>query len=198
MKELGMTKIKGINHIVLATSDMARTIEFYRDTLGLPVKSTVGISASDQGTAQIPGMLAPTGTDWKRFYFFELGDGLLLGFLEFPDRDIRPEPSYFDMIWPNDQGLRPIPQKLDHLAFDVEDLGELHELKVRLEAKGYEVSPVQALESTPFLKSIYTYDPNGLPIEFATWDRNDPKWQARTPEMFYTDPEPIKGAGLMA
>jgi hypothetical protein len=104
---------------------MARTVEFYRDILGLPVTSTIGISASDQRAAQVSGQLAPTGTEWKHFYLFELGDGMLLGFIELPDRDICPEPSHFDILWPNDQGRRTIPHKLDHLAFDIEDLGEL-------------------------------------------------------------------------
>jgi catechol 2,3-dioxygenase-like lactoylglutathione lyase family enzyme len=189
-------RISGINHIVLATSDMARTVEFYGEVLGLPIKATTGISDTDQRADQVPGQLAPTGTEWKRFYLFELGNGLLLGFLEFPNEDIHAEPSHFDALWPGAGAQRPIPRKLDHLAFDVEDLDALLAVRARLQERGHAVSAVQALEATPFLKSIYTYDPNGLPIEFATWDRADPRWQQRTPAMFFADPDPLDGAGV--
>ncbi|MCA3712327.1 MAG: VOC family protein, partial [Phenylobacterium sp.] len=33
--------IRGVNHIALVCRDMARTVEFYRDILGMPLVKTI-------------------------------------------------------------------------------------------------------------------------------------------------------------
>ncbi len=52
----------------------------------------------------------------------------------------------------------------DHVSFGVETENELWELKDKLEAAGFEVSDVI---DHGFIHSIYSFDPNGIPIEFS-------------------------------
>jgi len=52
----------------------------------------------------------------------------------------------------------------DHVSFGVETGKELWELKDRLEAAGFDVSDVI---DHGFIHSIYSFDPNGIPIEFS-------------------------------
>jgi catechol 2,3-dioxygenase-like lactoylglutathione lyase family enzyme len=44
-------ELRGVNHVALVCRDMARTVAFYRDTLGLPLVKTIdlpmGLGPSD-------------------------------------------------------------------------------------------------------------------------------------------------------
>lgn len=71
--------------------------------------------------------------------------------------------------------MEPLPEKdhgyptqrpfgFDHLAIGVASEADLWELRDRLEAAGFWVSePIDHA----FIHSIYAFDPNGIPIEFA-------------------------------
>jgi len=61
---------------------------------------------------------------------------------------------------------RPVrgPFIFDHVSFGVETEEELWELKDKLKAAGFEVSDVI---DHGFIHSIYSFDPNGIPIEFS-------------------------------
>jgi len=52
----------------------------------------------------------------------------------------------------------------DHVSFGVETEEKLWALKEKLDAAGFEVSDVI---DHGFIHSIYSFDPNGLPIEFS-------------------------------
>ncbi len=56
------------------------------------------------------------------------------------------------------------PFHFDHVAFSVESDDALWELKERLEAADFWVSEVM---DHGFIHSIYTFDPNHIPIEFS-------------------------------
>jgi catechol 2,3-dioxygenase-like lactoylglutathione lyase family enzyme len=187
-----MPRISGVNHVVVPTSDMQRTLDFYTDVLGLELAATVG--TGDASQVMVPGQQVPVGGDWKRIYFFDLGGGSMLGFLEFPGLDTTPDPSYFQELWPGGRESGPAGQKMDHLAFNVESLDDLLYFQRRLREHGYGASDVNAYEASPFVKSVYFYDPNGLSLEIATYDRADTRWEARTPEMLFADPEPLTHA----
>lgn len=164
---------------------MDMTARFYCEVLGLSLKATHGAGSKPQN------QLAPTG-DYTRLYFFELGNGDGLGFVEFKDMDVEPEISFFDPFWPKtDRPSVKRPRKLDHLAFNLESHKDLVAMQDRLRQNGIEVSEVQSLTSSPFLKSIYCYDPNGLPIEFAAWDWSDPAWEERNDGDMFADLNPI-------
>ena len=59
---------KGINHLALVCRDMARTVEFYRDVLGMPLVKTI----------ELPGGMG-------QHFFFDCGGGDCLAFFWFPD-----------------------------------------------------------------------------------------------------------------
>ena len=176
-----MTRIRGFNHVVLCTNDMDKTIRFYRDLLGLKIKAASGVPAAAMG-----GRFGP----WKRLYFFELGDGSTLAFAEFPSLDTASEASFFDSIWPEGEGLKVTrAQKMDHIALNVDRKADLEHYRDVLRAAGYTVTDIVELETSPFVMSIYLYDPNGIPLEIATWDKDDTRWPEREGK-WLNDPEP--------
>ena len=50
--------IRGVNHLALVCKDMARTVEFYRDVLGMPLVKTI----------DLPG-------GHGQHFFFDIGNG---------------------------------------------------------------------------------------------------------------------------
>ena len=132
-----MVRFNGANHLAMATGDMDKTIRFWRDLLGMR-------------------LVAGLGRPGYRHYFFELSDKDLVAFFEWSD--VKPMPE-------KDHG-RPVrgPFIFDHVSFGVETEDELWELKDKLEAAGFEVSDVI---DHGFIHSIYSFDPNGIPIEFS-------------------------------
>ena len=130
-------KFNGVNHLAMATGDMDGTIRFWRDLLGMRLVAGIGK----------PGY---------RHYFFEISETDLIAFFEWP-------------------GIGPVKQKqhgapvsgpfvFDHVSFGVETEDDLWELKDKLEAAGFHVS--DAIDHG-FIHSIYSFDPNGIPIEFS-------------------------------
>ena len=132
-----MPGFNGINHLAMATGDMDETIRFWRDLLGMR-------------------LVAGLGQPGYRHYFFEISETDLIAFFEW--RDVEPVPR-------RSHG-RPVkgPFVFDHLAIGVESEEDLWELSARLDAAGFHVSDVI---DHGFIHSIYTHDPNGIPIEFS-------------------------------
>ena len=60
--------IRGVNHLALVCKDMARTVEFYRDVLGMPLVETIDL---------------PGGRG--QHFFFDIGNGDSLAFFWFPE-----------------------------------------------------------------------------------------------------------------
>lgn len=157
-----MVKFNGVNHLALATGDMDGTIRYWRDLLGMR-------------------LVAGLGQPGYRHYFFELSPTDLVAFFE----------------W---EGVKPIPRKdhgepvkgpwgFDHVSFGVESEEDLWELRDRIMAAGHWVS---AMIDHGFIHSIYSFDPNGIAIEFShTVPGRDPR---RKPVM--GDLEPTKEAKL--
>lgn len=132
-----MVRFQGINHLAMATGDMDRTVRFWRDLLGMRLVLALGK----------PGY---------RHYFFEISEKDLLAFFEWP-------------------GVEPVEEKehgypvkgpfiFDHVSFGVEREDDLWEIKDKLTETGFEVSEVI---DHGFIRSLYAYDPNGIPIEFS-------------------------------
>ncbi len=132
-----MAKFTGFHHVAMATGDLDRTIRFWRDLVGLKLAAGLG---------------RPGG----RQYFFEIAPDSFLGFFEWPQ--VRP-------VEEKDHGY-PFkgPLVFDHLAIGVASEEDLWELRDRLEAAGFWVSePIDHA----FIHSIYSFDPNGIAIEFS-------------------------------
>ena len=132
-----MVGFNGINHLVFATRDMNMTIRYWRDLLGLRLIAGIG----DQN---------------YRHYFFELSEQDMIAFFEWPE--VRPVPE-------KDHGMRVRgPFSFDHLSIAVSTDDDLWELMARLDAAGFWVSEVM---DHGFIHSIYSFDPNNIPIEFS-------------------------------
>jgi len=132
-----MVRYTGINHLAMATRDMDRTIRFWRDLLGLR-------------------LVAGLGRPGYRHYFFEISAHDMIAFFEWP---------HVQEIPLKDHGV-PVkgPFVFDHVSLEVGSDEDLWELKDRLEATGEWVSEIV---DHGFIHSIYTFDPNNIPIEFS-------------------------------
>lgn len=132
-----MGRFTGINHLVFATRDMDMTIRYWRDLLGLRLIAGIG----DQN---------------YRHYFFELSEQDMIAFFEWPEVTPMPE---------KDHGV-PVkgPFSFDHLSIGVATDDDLWDLQACLDAAGFWVSEVM---DHGFIHSIYSFDPNNIPIEFS-------------------------------
>lgn len=116
---------------------MDMTIRFWRDLLGMR-------------------LLAGFGRPGYRHYFFEISSRDTIAFFEWPEALPVPEKEHG----------RPVrgPVAFDHVSFGVETEESLWEIKDRLSAAGIWVSEVI---DHGFIHSLYSFDPNGIPIEFS-------------------------------
>jgi catechol 2,3-dioxygenase-like lactoylglutathione lyase family enzyme len=132
-----MIKYNGINHLAMATRDMDGTIRFWRDLLEMR-------------------LVAGLGKPGYRTYFLQISDQDLIGFFEWPT--VMP-------IEEKDHGY-PVkgPFVFDHVSFGVESEEDLWTLKDKLTAADIWASE---LVDHGFIRSVYTFDPNGIAIEFS-------------------------------
>ena len=132
-----MIQYSGINHLAMATKDMDRTLRFWRDLLEMR-------------------LVAGLGKPGYRTYFLQISAVDMIGFFEWPHVEPVPE---------KDHGY-PVsgPFIFDHVSIGVQNREDLWTLKDRLETAGYWVSEVV---DHGFIHSIYSFDPNGIPIEFS-------------------------------
>jgi len=154
-------KYNGVNHIALATGKIDETIRFWRDLLGMRLIAGIGESGNMQ-------------------YFFEISECCSVAFFEWPEVEPVPEKEHGRVV----AG----PFAFDHIAFGLESEDDLWELKDKLNAAGIWVSEVI---DHGFLHSIFSFDPNGIPIEFA-WNVEGIDIR-KTPVM--TEPSPTEIAG---
>ncbi len=155
-----MIKYTGFNHLAMVTGDMEATIRFWRDLLGL--RLVLGL-----------------GQPGYRHYFFEVSENDLLAFFEWPEVEPVPE---------KDHGYPAKgPLVFDHVSLGVESEDDLWAVKDKLDAAGFYVTEVI---DHGFILSVYSFDPNGIPIEFSL---NKPgKDVRRGPKM--NDPSPAAAA----
>ncbi len=151
-----MIKYTGINHLAMATRDMTATIRFWRDLLGMR-------------------LVAGLGRPGNRQYFFEISDFDMIAFFEWTD--VKPIPE-------KDHGV-PVkgPFAFDHVAISVASEDDLWGIKARLETADIWVSEVI---DHGFIYSLYSFDPNNIPIEFSALVaqvdlRKNPQMHDRSP-----------------
>lgn len=132
-----MIRYNGINHLAMVTGDLDGTIRYWRDLLGMR-------------------MVAGLGKPGYRHYFFEISPNDTIAFFEWPD--VGP-------VAEKEHG-RPVsgPVVFDHVSFGLDTEESLWELKDRIAAAGFWVSEVI---DHGFIYSIYSFDPNGIPVEFS-------------------------------
>ena len=162
-------KLTGVNHLAMATGDMDGTIRFWRDLLGMR-------------------LVAGLGRPGHRHYFFQINQNDLIAFFEWPQVKPAPEKEHGYPV----KG----PFIFDHVSIGVEDRLDLLKLYDRLDAAGFWVSEII---DHGFIHSLYSFDPNGIPIEFS-WNvpevdiRAQPSMVEKAPsDVAKEGPEPQPG-----
>jgi catechol 2,3-dioxygenase-like lactoylglutathione lyase family enzyme len=118
---------RGLHHTALVSGDVERTIRFYQDVLGFPLTELIE-------NRDYPG---------STHFFFDIGNGNLLAFFDFPGLDVGP---YQEVLG-----------GLHHIAISVEP-ERWQDLVARLDAAGIE----HAVHSEV---SVYFRDPDGARLE---------------------------------
>jgi len=157
-------EIRGVNHLALVCKDMAKTVAFYRDVLGMPLIKTI----------DLPG-------GYGQHFFFDIGNGDSLAFFWFPDAPEAVRGISSPAALPGNGSLVTAHGSMNHIAFNVpaEKFDEYYE---RLRAKGIEVSRIMNHDNSPaqvaaqmnpdvFVRSVYFFDPDGVCLEFASWTK---------------------------
>ncbi len=156
-------RFKGISHVAFATSDIERTIRFWRDLLGLR-------------------MVLSLGKQGYKMYFFSVSDRQYVGFFEWPGVD------------PVDEKEAGYPMKgkraFDHFAIGVNSDEDLWAMRDRIDAAGFWVSEVI---DHGFIHSLYTFDPNGISLEFCS--DNPAVDLVLAPQLRDESPGPVAGEG---
>ena len=132
-----MTRYNGINHLAMVTGDMDMTIRFWRDLLGMR-------------------LVAGIGQEGYRHYFFEISKTDLIAFFEWPGVEKIPDKDHGVAV----KG----PIAFDHVSIGVNEIDDLIEIKKKLAAADFWVSEIV---DHGFIYSIYSFDPNNIPIEFS-------------------------------
>ena len=122
-----VSSARGLHHVALLSSDVERTIRFYQDLLEFPL-TEIFENRDYRGS---------------NHFFFDIGNGNLLAFFDFPGLDLGP---YAEVLG-----------GLHHIAISVEP-DRWERLKAKLDEAGV---PYQAESGT----SIYFRDPDGARME---------------------------------
>ncbi len=157
-------EIRGVNHLALVCKDMARTVEFYRDVLGMPLVKTI----------DLPGGMG-------QHFFFDIGNGDSLAFFWFPNAPAAQPGVSSPQALPTQGSMITAHGSMNHIAFDV-PAEKFDDYVARLQSKGIAVSPILNHDNSPsqvsrtvtddvFVRSVYFFDPDGVCLEFASWTK---------------------------
>jgi catechol 2,3-dioxygenase-like lactoylglutathione lyase family enzyme len=157
--------LRGINHLALVCSDMERTVDFYSNTLGMPLVKTIEL---------------PNGMG--QHFFFDIGNGDCLAFFWFPNAPKAAPGVASPAGVPGIGGeIVTAHASMNHVAFDVAP-EKMEEYRARLKEKGVKVSMILNHDNSPsqvskevtddvFVRSMYFMDPDGILLEFAAWTK---------------------------
>jgi catechol 2,3-dioxygenase-like lactoylglutathione lyase family enzyme len=160
----GSFELRGINHLALVSSDMARTVDFYEGVLGMPLVKTVEL---------------PVGMG--QHFFFDCGGGDLLAFFWFPEAPEGVPGISAPAARPDKGDLTSAIGSMNHVAFAV-PAEQIEAYRERLIAAGVECSEVanhddsewgisKEMHPGVFVRSIYFQDPDGILLELAATTR---------------------------
>jgi catechol 2,3-dioxygenase-like lactoylglutathione lyase family enzyme len=133
--------IQRIHHVAYRCNNAKETVAFYQSVLGMDFQLAIAEN-------EVPSTKAP---DPYMHVFLDAGNGNVLAFFEIPNSP----PMQKDIN---------TPEWVQHIAFEVADIGALLAAKKHIEDHGLEV--LGPVEHTIF-KSIYFFDPNGHRLELA-------------------------------
>ncbi|MCH7787938.1 MAG: VOC family protein [Acidobacteria bacterium] len=167
--------LSGINHLALVCSDMARTVDFYENTLGMPLIKTV----------ELP-------VDMGQHFFFDCGNGDALAFFWFAKAPAAAPGISSPAARPDTGDTVTAHASMNHVAFSVPP-DAIDGYVEKLRQAGVECSDVVNHDDSEwgvshdqhpgvFVRSIYFTDPDGILLEFAAWQRElGPDDVAHTP-----------------
>ncbi|MGD9621758.1 MAG: VOC family protein [Mycolicibacterium sp.] len=157
-------ELSGINHVALVCSDMAKTVDFYSNVLGMPLVKSL----------DLPGGMG-------QHFFFDAGNGDCVAFFWFADAPDRVPGLSSPEAIPGIGDIVSAVSTMNHLAFHV-PAEKFDEYRQRLKAKGVRVGPVLNHDDSPmqasatlhpgvYVRSFYFLDPDGITLEFACWTK---------------------------
>lgn len=134
---------RGVNHLALSTTDMKRQLSFWCDALGLPLKALYWMH----------------GVENTFHGFVELAPDSYVAFVQHPDNDKEVE---FGVSHADGAGGDIRGGTMQHVAFHVDTLDEVLEMRDRLRSRGVQVlGPLDH----GMIQSIYFEGPEGLNLE---------------------------------
>ena len=134
---------RGVDHLALVTDDMAETMKFYTEIMGMQLLHVRRVPyAPNRGQPPYDGL---------RHYFFGMGNDSLLAFFEYPKG--------------LDRSDRDLPGGMQHLAFHVPP-DKLDGMVEHVKSHGIDVVGPVSLGGRFW--SAYFYDNNGIRLELAT------------------------------
>lgn len=167
-------QIQGVNHLALVCKDMAKTVDFYSNVLGMPLIKTIEL---------------PNGMG--QHFFFDIGNGDSLAFFWFPDApEAQPGVAAPVGLPTSGKSIVSAHGSMNHIALNI-PADKVEEYYERLLAKGVKATRIvnhddserqvsETISPSTFVRSIYFFDPDGICIEFAAWTRElDPAVEVR-------------------
>ncbi len=165
-------ELRGFNHVAFVARDMAETVAWYEQVLGMKLVKTL----------ELP--------DGGQHFFLDMGNGVDgIAFFWWPDA---PEGTpgeaihgtFDDQMRARGRGMTAI-GTMNHIAFDVR-AERMDEYLVKLRGKGVAVTEIvnhagslsgghkvdydaRTDGGDVFVRSMYFKDPNGVLLEFAAW-----------------------------
>lgn len=168
--------LKGINHLALVCKDMKKTVEFYRDVLGMPLIKTIDLPR-----------------DLGQHFFFDIGNGDALAFFWFPNAPAADPGISAPEALPTQGSFISGHGSMNHVAFNI-DPDKFDDYHQRLIDMGINVSKKlnhddssigssEDVHEGVYVRSMYFFDPDGICLEFAAWTK------AFTPEDVRHEPK---------
>lgn len=159
---------KGVNHLALSTCDMKSQLEFWCDVLGLPLKALYWMHG-------VPGAMHG---------FVELAPDSYVAFVAHPKNASEVEIGVSHALG---AGGHVRGGTMQHVAFHVDSLDELSEMRDRIRSRGVQVfGPIDH----GMVQSIYFDGPEGLNLEVTCGTGID--------ERAWIDPEVVELCGISA
>ncbi|WP_191989203.1 VOC family protein [Mycobacteroides salmoniphilum] len=154
----------GFNHVALVCSDMARTVDFYTNVLGMPLIKSLDL---------------PMGQG--QHFFFDAGSGDSLAFFWFKDAPDGVPGISAPAAIPGIGDIVSAVSSMNHISLHV-PAEKFDEYRVKLKAKGVRVGPIlnhdesefqvsKELHPGVYVRSFYFLDPDGVTLEFACWTK---------------------------
>jgi catechol 2,3-dioxygenase-like lactoylglutathione lyase family enzyme len=143
---------------------MERTVDFYRNTLGMPLVKSL----------DLPGGMG-------QHFFFDAGNGDCVAFFWFAEAPDGVPGISSPVALPGIGEIISAVSTMNHLAFHV-PAEKFDEYRKRLKEKGVRVGPVLNHDESPkqvtatlhpgvYVRSFYFSDPDGITLEFACWTK---------------------------